>query len=229
VIELEEERACGRIAKNVAALVDALAQGTFVLNLGVGIPTRVADYIQNEAIFIHAENGMIGVGPLASGEEAHPQLINAGRQPVTETLGCVYLDSASSFGLIRGGHVDATVLGAFEVDQQGSIANWKIPGGKQLGVGGAMDLVCGARTVIAAMRHQYRGKPKLVSQCSQPVTGRRAVRWAVTELAVFQFTPEGPVLEALAPEVTVEELRAVTGMPVVPAACVRQMLVEYSQ
>lgn len=224
MIELEKGQACVRIAKNAAALVDALAQGPFVVNLGVGIPTRVADYVQNEHIFIHAENGMLGVGPLAAGDEVHPQLINAGRQPVTETAGCVYVDSAASFGMIRGGHVDATVLGAFEVDAQGSIANWQIPGGKQLGVGGAMDLVCGAKLVIAAMRHQNHGRPKLVGECTLPVTRRRAVDWVVTELAVFHFTREGPVLEALAPEVTPEELRAVTEMPFSLAEPLRWMV-----
>ena len=142
--EFTKEEKQERIAKNVASVIDADKTMSFV-NLGVGIPTLVADYIQRHDVYVMAENGMLGVGAAAPAELAHPDLINAGRQSVLETPGCSYTDSASAFGMIRGGYIDATVLGAFEVDQAADVANWIIPGGKQLGVGGAMDLVSGAK------------------------------------------------------------------------------------
>lgn len=210
--ELSRQQISSRIARNIAALIDSQAQRSFVLNLGVGIPTLVADYITNPNVYIHAENGMLGVGPLARPGEEHPQLINAGRQPVTETAGCVYMDSSLSFGIIRGGHVDATVLGAFEVDQDANISNWIIPGGKQLGVGGAMDLAAGARQTCVAMTHTNRGKPKLVSRCTLPVTSRGTVTWAVTELGMFRFEGGKVTLTAVAPDTTLEEIAALTGL-----------------
>ncbi len=212
MVELSKEAIGARIAKNIAALVDELAgEDTFVLNLGVGIPTQVAEYVQNDNVFIQAENGMIGVGPLAKPEEVHPMLCNAGRQPVTETPGCSYLDSSASFGLIRGGYVDATVLGAFEVDKAGNIANWIIPNGKQLGVGGAMDLVAGANRVIVAMTHLSKGKPKLIDTCTLPLTGVGEVDYVVTECCMLRRENGRYELFGLAPEMTVDELRAVTG------------------
>ena len=152
MMALSKEEKQNRIARNTAALIDA-DESLSVINLGVGIPTMVSNYVSREGIYLMAENGMLGVGPIAEGDEIEPDLINAGRQPVLETKGCSYMDSAEAFGMIRGGHVDATVLGAFEADQNADVANWIIPGGKQLGVGGAMDLVSGARKVIIAMTH----------------------------------------------------------------------------
>ena len=225
MVELSKDEIGARIAKNIAALVDELAgEDTFVLNLGVGIPTQVADYVTNENVFIQAENGMIGVGPLAKEGEAHPQLINAGRQPVTETKGCSYMDSSMSFGMIRGGYVDATVLGAFEVDRQGDIANWIIPNGKQLGVGGAMDLVAGANRVIVAMTHTSKGKPKLVEKCALPVTGVNEVDYVVTECCMMRREKGRFVLFALAEEMTLEELRSITGIDFDVASDCRPML-----
>ena len=199
-----------RIARRIAR--ELLEQNRkLVINLGVGIPTMVTNYIQGRDIFIQAENGMLGVGRLAGEDEIDRQLINAGRQPVTETPGCSYFDSAASFGMIRGGHVDATVIGAFEVDQERNIANWINPNGKQLGVGGAMDLVTGAKQVIVGMQHLTRdGKAKLVKRCSMPVTGFAEVDLVVTELGVFYFTGDRLVLGEIAPEVSLETLTGLT-------------------
>jgi len=209
VAALSREDVAMRIAKNIAALFNS-TNDVFVVNLGVGIPTEVSNYITNPNVFIQAENGMVGVGPIAVGEEIHPQLINAGRQPVKETSGCAYIDSSLSFGMIRGGHIDATVVGALEVDQHANVANWIVPGGKQLGVGGAMDLVTGARKVIVAMAHTSKGKPKFIKECTLPITGRGEVDVLVTELAIFSFEGGRVILQAIAPEVDVPYLRGVT-------------------
>lgn len=199
-----------RIARRIAAEFSA-RKGPLFINLGVGTPTMVADYIQGDHVFLQAENGMLGVGPKAEGDAVDRRLINAGREPVTETPGCSYFDSATSFGMIRGGHIDATVIGAFEVDEEGSIANWIIPNGRQLGVGGAMDLVAGARQVVVAMPHTASdGSPKLVRRCSLPVTGYREADLVVTELGVFRFLEGGMVLVEIAPEIDLEGLRALT-------------------
>lgn len=208
--EMSKEALRDRIAKNVASLVEDASE-PFVLNLGVGIPTLVSNFVHNENIFIQSENGMVGVGPLAGEGQVHPELINAGRQPVLETPGCCYTDSSTSFGMFRGGHMDATVLGAFQVDREGNIANWIIPNGRQLGVGGAMDLVAGANKVIIAMSHTNKGRHKLVEQCTLPVTGLGEADVIVTELAVFFFEAGGIVLQKIAPEVTINELREATG------------------
>lgn len=205
-----EEEAKVRIARRIAEEFGR-SDRCLVINLGVGIPTMVADYIRGKNVFIQAENGILGVGPLAVGEQIDRQLINAGRQPVTETPGCSYFDSAASFGMIRGGHVDTTVIGAFQVDQDGNIANWIIPNGKQLGVGGAMDLITGARQVIIGMQHTTReGRPKLVKRCSLPITGFAEADMVVTELGVFVFEEGRLQLREIAPELTVEELSSLT-------------------
>ncbi len=207
---ISDHEARERIARRIARTF-VEQQRKLVINLGVGIPTMVADYVEGENIFVQAENGLLGVGKLAEGDQIDRQLINAGRQPVTETPGCSYFDSATSFGMIRGGHVDATVIGAFQVDEEGNIANWINPNGKQLGVGGAMDLVTGARQVIVGMQHTTReGTAKLVKRCSMPITGFSEVDLVVTELGLFSFAEGRLVLEEIAPEVSVEELRALT-------------------
>ena len=200
----------GRIARRIAAEFSA-RKGPLFINLGVGTPTLVANFIQGDHIYLQAENGMLGVGPKATGDAVDRRLINAGREPVTETAGCSYFDSAASFGMIRGGHIDATVIGAFEVDEQGSIANWIIPNGRQLGVGGAMDLVAGARQVVVAMPHTGSGaKPKLVRRCTLPVTGFHEADLVVTELALFRFVQASMVLCEIAPEIDLEGLKALT-------------------
>ncbi len=200
----------GRIARRIAAEFSA-RKGPLFINLGVGTPTLVANFIQGDHIYLQAENGMLGVGPKATGDAVDRRLINAGREPVTETAGCSYFDSAASFGMIRGGHIDATVIGAFEVDEQASIANWIIPNGRQLGVGGAMDLVAGARQVVVAMPHTGSGaKPKLVRRCTLPVTGFHEADLVVTELALFRFVQTRMVLCEIAPEIDLEGLKALT-------------------
>lgn len=198
-----------RIAKNIANLLNKSKEALLV-NLGIGIPTQVSNFITNENIYLHAENGLIGVGPLAHNEEVDFQCINAGRQYVKETLGCVYVDSCESFGIIRGGHVDVTVLGAFEVDQYGNVANWIIPNGRQLGVGGAMDLISGAKKVIIAMKHSNKGKAKLVKKCSLPITGYNEADIVVTELGMFYFVDGKVILKAIASDTNLQYIRDVT-------------------
>ena len=210
MINISKEEASSRIAKNIASLFND-SEDTTVINLGVGIPTEVSEYIYNENVYIQAENGMLGVGDIAVGDEINLDLINASRQPVKETPGCVFFDSSTSFGMIRGGHIDATVLGAFEVDQHGNVSNWIIPNGKMLGVGGAMDLVAGANKVIISMMHTSKGKPKLIKECTLPITAYGEVDVVVTELGMFFFENGKIILKAIAPEIDIESLRNVTG------------------
>ena len=208
-----EEEAKNKIARFIAQQFDALSkEHDLFVNLGVGIPTMVADYTTSKRVFLHAENGMLGVGPAVQTEEDKDLLlINAGRINVTETKGCNYMDSVESFGMIRGGHIDATVIGAFEVDEHGDVANWVIPNGKMLGVGGAMDLVAGAKVVYIAMRHLSKnGKSKIVKKCVLPVTGCKVTDYIVTEYAVFHFYKDRLVLEAIDPHITVKELMNIT-------------------
>ena len=212
MFQMDEESAKIRIVKRIAReFMEMSSDRDIFVNLGVGTPTMVADYVEGDHVFLQAENGMLGVGPAAEPGKEDPLLINAGRVKVTETVGCAYFDSATSFGMIRGGHIDATVIGAFEVDQEGNVANWIIPNGKQLGVGGAMDLVAGAKKVYIAMPHtNKKGKPKLVPKCTLPVTGYGEVDVVVTEYALFRFKEGRMILEEIAPEITLEELKEVT-------------------
>lgn len=182
-----------------------------LVNLGIGLPTMVGNFIPPDAdINFQSENGMIGLGP--SPEEAcyDWEITNAGGQPVSVLTGGCFFDSAFSFGLIRGGHVNATVLGALEVDQHGNLANWMVPGKMVPGMGGAMDLVTGAKRVIVAMLHTAKGEPKIMKQCTLPLTAKAEVNLIVTELAVMEVTPEGLKVLEIAPGITVEALRAVT-------------------
>ncbi len=198
-----------RIAKRIAHEFNASAK-KIVINLGVGTPTLVANYVTNPLVFVQAENGMLGVGPKAIEGNIDDQLINAGREKVSMTCGCCFFDSATSFGMIRGARVSATVLGAFEVDEKANIANWIIPNGKMLGVGGAMDLVSGAEKVIIALTHTNKGTPKILHQCSLPITGFGEADMVVTELAVFVFIDKTLTLVEIAPEVTEEQVREMT-------------------
>jgi len=208
----DEETAKVRIASKIAKEFSEMSWGRdLFVNLGVGIPTMVADYIDSKRVFLQAENGMLGVGPAACDGECDPLLINAGRIKVTETPGCSYFDSSLSFGMIRGGHVDATVIGAFEVDQEGNVANWIIPGGKMLGVGGAMDLVAGAKRVYIAMQHlSKKGKPKILKKCTLPVTGYEKIHAIVTEYAVFRFRNKTMYLEEICPNISINDLKEIT-------------------
>jgi acetate CoA/acetoacetate CoA-transferase beta subunit len=182
-----------------------------LVNLGIGIPTLVANHLpEGMHVFFQSENGLIGTGPVPEPGMAHPTLTDAGGRPVTALPGASTFDSAMSFGLIRGGHVDVTVLGGLQVDQAGRLANWMIPGKMIPGMGGAMDLVTGARRVIVAMQHSAKGKPKIVKACSLPLTSMRPVDLVVTELAVIAF-PEGrATLLETAPGVTVAQVVAAT-------------------
>ncbi|SFH53855.1 butyryl-CoA:acetoacetate CoA-transferase beta subunit [Tindallia magadiensis] len=196
-----------RIAKRVAKDFE---DGDIV-NLGIGMPTLVANYIpEGIEVILQSENGFVGMGPVPEEGSEDPDVVNAGGLPVTVLEGAAYFDSATSFGIIRGGHVDATVLGALQVDQEGNLANWMIPGKLVPGMGGAMDLVVGAKKVILAMEHTAKGKPKILKSCSLPLTAKKEVDMIVTEMGVFEITPGGMYLREIAPDTTVEKIREVT-------------------
>jgi acetate CoA/acetoacetate CoA-transferase beta subunit len=183
-----------------------------VVNLGVGIPTLVPAYVpKGIKIWLHSENGIVGVGPKATCENLDKYLLDAGKKYCTIVQGGAITDSATSFGMIRGGHLAATVLGALQVDEKGNLANWIVPGGKLTGMGGAMDLVAGAKRVIIATEHTSKdGTPKIKRQCTFPLTGKNVVDLIVTELAVIKVTSDGLLLQELAPGITVEEVKAKT-------------------
>jgi 3-oxoacid CoA-transferase subunit B len=196
------------IAKRIAK---ELKDGMYV-NLGIGIPTLVANYVpENMTIIFQSENGILGMGPYPTEAEVDADLINAGKETVTLINGAALFDSAESFGMIRAGKIDLTVLGAMEVSEQGDIANWKIPGKMVKGMGGAMDLVASAKNIIVAMMHTNpKGESKLLPACTLPLTGLRCVKKVITDLAVIEITPDGFLLKEKAPGVTVEEIKSKT-------------------
>lgn len=182
-----------------------------VVNLGFGVPNLVSEYVpSNIHVIFDSENGVLGMGPSPKPGQVDPDIVNSGAQPATILQGASYFDSSMSFALIRGGHVDVTILGALQVDQEGNLANWKIPGKMVPGMGGAMDLVIGAKKVIVAMTHSQSGAAKILKKCSLPLTAVKEVDLIVTELAVFKVTEKGLVLTELGPDATIEMVKAQT-------------------
>ena len=207
---MSKERIACRVAKEL--------QDGYVVNLGIGLPTMVSDYLEGKQVFIQSENGLLGMGGVPhSPEELDPDIVNAGGQPVTLEPGAMFFDSSLSFAIIRGGHVDVCVLGAFEADQEGSLASYVIPGGIIAGMGGAMDLVAGSQKVIVGMLHTNKGKPKIVEKCSLPLTGYRRVNLIISEMAVLEVGQQGLLLRELHPDYSLDELHRMTAAPIVVA------------
>lgn len=197
----------------------------YVVNLGIGIPGMIPNYLKPGVnVLIQAENGMVGMGPAPEQGKEDPEWINAGGQPITAMKGAATFDSATSFGIIRGGHVDASILGALEVAENGDLANWMIPGKKVPGMGGAMDLLEGAKKIILTMEHTAKGKPKILKKCTLPLTAAGKVNMIITEMGVMEITSEGIVLTELNPEFTVEQVQEATEAKLIISKDLKPML-----
>lgn len=212
-----------QIAERAAAEIKS---GMYV-NMGIGIPNLIPEYLKDKDVMIHSENGLIGMGPLAKPGEEDPDLINAAKQPVTITAGGAITSQVDSFMIIRGGHLDMAFLGGFQVSEKGDLANWNIPGGKNIpGVGGAMDLVAGTESVVVTMTHCSKdGSPKIMKECTFPLTGKKCVKTIITDLAVIKIVDEGLLLTEFAPGFTVEEIQEVTEADLKIADDIKEMTV----
>jgi 3-oxoacid CoA-transferase subunit B len=215
----KRERIVKRIARDL--------KDGFYVNLGIDMPTLVANYVpEGVEVVLQSENGMLGIGPFPFEGEEDPDLINAGKETITQIPGTAYFSSADSFAMIRGGHIDFSVLGAMEVDEQGNLANWMIPGKMVKGMGGAMDLVAGAKRTVIAMEHTTKeGAPKILKKCTLPLTGAKVVNTIVTEMAYIGVTPQGLVLEEVAPGLTPEDVQKATEARLIISPNVKTMQV----
>jgi len=212
------------IKEIIAARVAKELKDGDVVNLGIGLPTMVANFLpEGVHIVLQSENGIMGMGPAAEQGHEDVDIINAGAQYVTINPGAMYFDSATSFGIIRGGHVDATILGALEVDKHGNLANWIVPGKMVPGMGGAMDLVVGAKKVIIAMQHTQKGKHKILEECTLPYTAVGVVDMIITEMGVMEVTPSGIMLTELHPDFTVDQVQEATGCELIISPDLKDM------